>query len=274
MLILLLPMTIFQYESYKKFFKDWVFAQPKSGYGQYRQLALFLNLNSVVISQIFNGDRELSLEHAIQLCNFVGLSDLERDYFLLLVQKDRSGSSELKTYFLSQLEQIKRKSLSLKNRVQHQKMDEESKAVFYSHWYYSAIRLTTAIPGMDSANKIAEYLNLEAALVKRVLDFLIKYQLIVEEKGKFKLGPQVTHIDANSPNFLKHHINWRIKSIQSLERQTGESLHYSGPMVLSKKMAAEIRETLVKLIQDTTKRVIESEDEKLTCLNIDWFNII
>jgi len=266
-------LSIFQFENYKDFFNKWILTQPKSGYGQYRKLANHLGINSVVVSQIFKGDRELSLEQAILMNEFIGLTDLEKDYFILLVQLSRAGSHELKKYISNQIENIRKTALSLKSRVRHQKLNDEAKSIFYSQWYFSAVRLSTSIEGINSAQNIAQLLRLDVSTIKKVLDFLIEHQLIVEEKGHFKLGPPVTHIDADSPYVIKHHTNWRLKAIQSLEKNSSESLHYSGPMALSEKLAKEIRENLVSIIQSTTQKVQMSESEKLSCLNIDWFTI-
>lgn len=265
--------SIFQFDNYKDYLNKWIQTQPKSGYGQYRKLANHLGINSVVVSQIFKGDRELSLEQAISTCDFLGLTDLEKDYFMLLVQYARAGSHELKKYLSLQMYGIKKSAHSLKNRVRHQKMNNEAKSVFYSQWYYSAVRLCASIEGMNSSQNIAQLLKLDAATVKKVLDFLIEYQLVVQEKNQFRLGPSVTHIDSDSPYVIKHHTNWRLKALQSIEVNRGESLHYTGPMALSEKLAKEIRENLVSLIQSTTQKVQHSESEKLSCLNIDWFNI-
>ncbi|MDO9183713.1 MAG: DUF4423 domain-containing protein, partial [Bacteriovorax sp.] len=74
----------------------------------------------------------------------------------------------------------------------------EDRARFYSHWYYSAIRLGVSIPEYGQFSKIAEHLNIERSLVASVIEFLLKNKLIIEKKNKLDMGPQVTHIGHDS----------------------------------------------------------------------------
>jgi hypothetical protein len=46
---------------------------------------------------------------------------------------------------------------------------------------------------------------------------------------------------------------------------------FTGPMVLSKEVAVEIRKELVSMIERVTKKVGPSKSEQLHCLNVDWF---
>ncbi|WP_413586768.1 TIGR02147 family protein [Bdellovibrio sp. HCB274] len=266
-------MQIFDFHDYKLCVNSWIEQQSRGGHGQLRQMALHLDVNSVVMSQIFRGDRELTLEQALSLSKYMGHSDLERDYFLLLVQHARAGTHDLKDVLKNQLEAIRESALALKNRVKHQKFRDEDKATFYSQWYYSAIRLGVSIPGLNSASSIAQHLNLDRALVTRVVEFLSSHGLIVESKGKLDIGPQVTHVGHDSPFVNRHHSNWRLKGLQALESVSDKDLFYTGPMALSEDAAKEIRKLLIEVVEKSTKKAATSDSEVLRCLNIDWFGV-
>lgn len=236
-------------------------------------MAIHLGINSVVMSQVFRGDRDLSLEQALGVATFIGFTEMERDFFLLLVQKDRAGTHELKVVFEKQLQALHTAAQSLKNRVKHQKFTDEDKATFYSQWYYSAIRLGVSIPELNSTSAIAEHLNLDRPLVAKVIEFLLKHKLIVEKGDNLEMGPQVTHVGHDSPFVNRHHSNWRLKSLQGMERITDADLYYTGPMALSQEAATSIRKQLIELVEKTTKLASNSDSEVLRCLNIDWFKI-
>jgi uncharacterized protein (TIGR02147 family) len=266
-------MSIFECEDYKKCVNEWIEVQPRKGHGQLRQMAQHLRINSVVMSQVFRGSRHLTLEQALGVTNFMGLSEMERDYFLLLVQKARAGTHELKKVIEKQLEQMSQAAQTLKNRVKHQEFTDEDRATFYSQWYYSAIRLGVSIPKMGSVSAIADYLNLDRALVSRVFEFLLKHKLIVEKKNGLEMGPQVTHVGHDSPFVNRHHTNWRLKGLQAMEKSHVENLFYTGPMALSFGAAKQIRRDLIELIEQATKVASKSDSETLKCLTIDWFNV-
>jgi uncharacterized protein (TIGR02147 family) len=225
------------------------------------------------MSQIFRGDRELSLEQALGVSTFMGLSEAERDYFLLLVQRARAGTHELRDVLTKQLEAMKTAAQALKNRVKHEKFTNEDRATFYSHWYYSAVRLGISIPKANTISAISEHLHLDRALVSKIIDFLLKNNLIIEKNGKYQMGPQVTHVGHDSPFVTRHHTNWRLKALQSIDKIDEKDLFYTGPMALSYEAAASIRHLLVNLVEKSTKVASASDSETLRCLNIDWFEL-
>jgi hypothetical protein len=45
---------------------------------------------------IGNGDRDLTVEQALSLCEFFGFIELEADYFVSLVERERAGTHQLK----------------------------------------------------------------------------------------------------------------------------------------------------------------------------------
>ncbi len=266
-------MNIFEYRSYKQCINDWIIEQKSGGHGQLRKMSLHLNINSVVMSQVFRGVRELTLEQALGVSEYIGLTEMERDYFLLLVQKERAANHQLKKVFEKQLQVLNDQAQSLKNRIQHQKFTDEDKATFYSQWYYSAVRLVVSIPKFNSISMIAEILNLDRASVAKVVDFLARNKLIVGKDGNLDIGPQVTHIGHDSPFVVRHHANWRVKGLQAMEKTSDSDLYYTGPMALSMEAADKIRKLLIELIEKSTKTASTSDSEVLRCLNIDWFKV-
>jgi uncharacterized protein (TIGR02147 family) len=263
--------SVFSFSSYKDFVNAWIQAQPKGGRGQLGKLAKSLRIHAVVMSQVFRGSRDLTLEQAVGVADFLGLSEGERDYFWLLVNHSRAGTRELQAMIGRQLEALRRESQFLKARIKHKEMSESEKSTFYSHWYYSGIRLSASIDKLNTTEAIADFLDLDPRLVTRVLQFLRDNRLLVETGGKMQLGPQVTHVGHDSPYVSRHQTNWRLQGLKSLERGREGDLFYSGPMVLSEQDAAAIREELLTLIERTTRRAARSPSEVLRCLNLDWF---
>jgi uncharacterized protein (TIGR02147 family) len=266
-------MSVFQHTDYKESVLAILDSMPKKGYGQFRKIAQHLNINSVIVSQIFKGDRDLTEEQAFDLADYFGFTDLETKYFLLMVQVQRAGTQRLKQHLKKEMSEIKEKAQDLKNRVSREKiLTDEAKSIFYSHWYYSGIRLLTSIPSFDNADSIAEKLKLPRSTVVRTLEFLKEYQLVIEEKDKFKMGPRTTHLESTSPHIARHHANWRMQGISKMDSIQPNELFYSGPMALSEEAADWVRAQLVDLIQKVVVKVSDSESERLACLNIDWFD--
>jgi len=208
------------------------------------------------------------------MAQFMGLSQLEQDYFITLVSFDRAGTEDYKSYIKLKLDLVRQKSQDIKNRVgPDNELSLEDQALFYSSWKYSAIRLLTSFPSCREVQDISEQLKLPRSQVADIVDFLVSRGLSLRGKEGLQLGPTVTHL-GNESRFTKgHQSEWRLKAIDNLSERKPTDLHYTGLMALSESVALEIREELIKLIEESIKKVKPSSSEKLNCMNLDWFSI-
>lgn len=265
-------MNIFDFKNYKDFVNKRILRMPKGGRGQYRKMANFLSVNSVNVSQIFKGDRDLSVEQACELVSFFGLSELEGEYFISLVEKERAGTFLLKSKIQKRLDDILEKSQELKKRLKQDiQLTEETKAIFYSNWYYSGIRLLSSIEHYNSSDLIAEYFDLPLSTVNQVLEFLLRTGLCLQERGKLKMGPKSTHLESTSPLVTRHHMNWRVKGMEKMGRISSQELFVSLPCSVSEESIFLIRKELIEAIERITNHIDHAKEEQLACLNIDWF---
>ena len=266
--------SIYNFDNPLSFLQARFAAMPKRGHGQSLRLARHLRVHTTLVSQVFRGSRQLTLEQAALTAEFLELTEAETDFFLLLTQLERAGNPALKKNLRRQLAAAKAKSEELVHRLKAEvRLREEERATFYSDWVYSAVRQLTAIPGFDSVEKIAAQLGLPRKRVKQVVDFLLATGLCVEKNGKLAVGPKSTHLEASSPWVRVHHVNWRHKAIEHVMDAEESQLHYSAPMTLSAADARKIRELIVKFLESVDSVVEPSPSEELHCINVDWFRV-
>lgn len=248
---------------------------PKGGRGEFNKMAQALRMHTTRVSQIFNGDMNLTVEQAADLCRYWGLAQSEAEFFLLLVQLERAGSQEARAIYKRQIDSTRARSKDLRERVSIERaLSESERAIFYSSWFYSAARLLTSIEEFQTLDAISERLQQPRDRMREVLDFLVSTGLCIEEDGRYSMGPKTTHVEASSPLSLRHHSNWRLRAIQRQEKIGQNELTYTCPVSINRKDQAKLRELLIQTIQDFLKTVTESEPpEMVACLLIDWFEI-
>lgn len=267
-------MKVFEFTDYRQFIRFRVESTPGGGRGQYRRIAEHLDIPTSMVSQVMSGARELNLELASLLAEYFGLTDAEADYLLNLVELERAGNPSLRARLRKRLELARKKGMELSQRIEHERtLSEREKLVFYSQWYYSGIRLLTSIEGRNSLNAIADDLRLPRTLVGQVVEFLLSTGLCIEEKGKIRIGPKSTHVGNDSPMVIRHHMNWRLKSMSQMKEPREHEVIFTGPVTLSLEACHEVKKRLLHLIDDWGKIVDSSKEEKLACLNIDWVEI-
>jgi len=264
--------TVYNYLSYKQFYNDWVLNQPNGGHGEYRRLAIAMDVSTTMISQVFKADKHLSLEIAAEMAEYLSLDDDESEYFLMLVEYERAGSYKLQSRLRKQLSLKQAAAKKLENRVKsNNELGEQEKVIFYSSWIYSGVRMLTDIERFNNANDIAEYLNIPKNQVQKVLEFLIANRLVVQEKNRLKMGPARTHVGSSSSLVSRIHQNWRIQGMNRLSLSDEDNFFYTGPMVLSQDIAEKIRLELPAFVERLNAEVLPSKSETVRCLNIDWF---
>jgi uncharacterized protein (TIGR02147 family) len=264
--------SVFDFTDYRIFLRTHLAQLPKKGHGVLSQWAKTLNVSTTLISQILSGGKSLNLEVAMGLAQLLELSPKEVDHFLLLVEFERAGTKTLQIYFKKKIEESQAASRQLKNRIEDvEDLSPEVKAHYYASWVYSAIRNLVAAEPHASLDELAKRLKISRLSALEATEFLQKNGLLVTEKNGWSIGPRSIYLTSDSPLVNKHHQNWRIKSLQTMDAKHEEDLFFTSPMSLSKSVAAQLRKDLVDLIQEARKKAGPSEPETVRCLNIDWF---
>lgn len=268
-------MTIFDYEDYKKWVRGRLASLPKSGRGQLKRIADHLGASPTIVTQVFNGDRELTPEQALLLADYFTLNKNESRYLILLVNYARASSHRYKLNLKEEIEETRIKAREISHRVrQNFALTQEAKSVLYSNWYYLAIWSLSAIPGFDHLEIIATHLKLNKRNAREALDYLVKYALVLEDdQGRLKIGPTLLHLESSSPQIPRHHQNWRLQAFNRYENPSAENVSYTAPVTLSAEDARRVRENTLKFISDNVNIIKDSPSEKLYCLCIDWFEV-
>lgn len=267
-------MDIFEFDDFKLYLRKLIANLPKAGHGQNKRFAEAAGVSTAFFSQILSGKRQISIEQASLLTDFLGLSDLRADYFLLLVELDRAGNESLRKRLRVRKSQLKKSAALISKRfTSTTEVGEKDQPIYYSDWIYIAIQQLTAIEEFQTEFAIAEKLNLSLKKVREVTDFLKSTGLCVEKSGRLMIGPARLHLSPQSPWIKQHHSNWRLRSLEEFNKEDPAKLFYSSPMTLSKNDYEKIRALLVSTIQSVAEIVDPSPSEELVCLNIDWFKI-
>lgn len=268
-------MTVFEFSDYKDFVLKKLSTFPLKGHGQYSKIAKKLNIHTSLVSQIFNGTKDLTFEQACDLCSFFGMTELESDYLIALVMKARAGTPSAKSKCERDLNILKEKSQILKERVKTDvELTDAESAIFYSHWYYAAVKIMISLAGKNTPEQMASHLNLPVATVNEILEFLVKSGLCVLNGNSYQQGPSKIHISANSPFVSRHHLNWRIKAMEKIGSMEKDDFCFTMPANISLKDAKVLRQLLIETAEQSIATVDNSKAETMYCLNIDWFKVI
>jgi uncharacterized protein (TIGR02147 family) len=267
--------SVFEHRSYREYLIALEGSRPREGWGFRSQIAQAIHCQAAYVSRIFQGKTELSLEQAESLNEFLGHTEEEADFFILLVEHARAGKASLRSRFSRRIGEAVERHLVIKDRFKVKRtIQSGDQVIYYSAWYYAAIHVALSIPELRTKESLSLRLGLPMSKVGEVLSFLVSVGLASESGGKYTIRESRIHLGTDSPILGKHLTNWRLQAIQNFDRAAqGENLHYSGIITLSRSDILRVRGLIVKALEAANKIVADSPEEELSCMSIDFFRV-
>lgn len=272
---------LFEYSSYKTYLVDWL-KSPNGGggHGSRAKLAAAIPCQLPYVAQVLNGSAQFSSEQAEAINLYLGHSDDQSDFFLILVQLERAGTLALKRRIQAQLARAKKAQLVQRERPgKLRPLSETDKTSYYDAWYTVAIHVLTSVPQFQTATSIAEHLRLDIGKVREALRFLTSRKFVKRVGERYVVGTQgIVHIAGENEQLrAKHHANWRLQAIRSLDRTRAQSghteLHYTAVVSISQADSAKVRKAFADAIAILGSLVEASAEEEVRCVSLDFFKV-
>lgn len=265
---------VYEFSDYKAYVEAWIRSSPGGGRGIRTQLAERMRCHLTYVSQVLSGPGHFSLEQGLALNSLFDHGEDESEFFILLLEHARAGTPELQRYFQRKIQKILDQRLILKNRFQDKKtLNATDQAIYYSDWIYCAVHMSVLVSSLRSPRALARYLGTSLAKTRRALEFLETVGLVQKAEGGFQGTETRIHLASDSPLIAKHHSNWRLQAIRSLDRESMSELHYSSVIGISRENLPKVRELLVKAIEQIRAIVRDSKDEEIYCYALDLFGL-
>jgi uncharacterized protein (TIGR02147 family) len=267
-----MKLSIFDHNRYITYLKAHL--EAPNARGAKAKLAAAIGVQATYISQVLQEKSHLSLEQAEAASHFLNHTQQEAHFFLLLVQKDRAGTKTLRVYFQNQIESILKSRMVLSERLgKTQQLDDNDRSWYYSSWLPSAIHIAVTIPTLRTVEALSKALNIPADKLLESLERLENIGLIKKQGATYVPGVQQIRLGKDSHHILKHHTNWRLQALQSLDREQLEELHYSAVVSLSKADVLKIKDIMLDSIKHNVDIIKDSKEEELYCYCLDFFKL-
>ena len=246
----------------------------EDGRGQRTALATAIGCQPAYLTRVLNGDAHLSLEQIESAARYFMMSEAESEYLIALVGENRAGTESLKAYWRALLEGSREKCGELKGRLDLKDCLSESEILtYYGSWHFSAVHILTSIPSKQSVSSIGKYLSLSENTVRQALDFLVKAGLVEQTAGRFTITSRDIFLGRKNPMTARHHINWKLKSIESLNSPDPNALHYTGVITMASEDVQKMKELILRSIEKARALVQQSGEDILACYNFEFFEV-
>jgi len=265
-------LSLFDFKDYKQYLlwreQNW------QGRAMRRELAAGTGCQPAYVSQVLNGNNHFSLEQAEKANTVLGHVPLESHFFMLTVQMNRAGTVQLKTYFENQILKIKEGRAILKNRVDVKEgLNKEQQQTYYNNHLYALIHVALTVEKFQTVQALSERFQIPKDKVREILEFLVNCGLAVRKKDRYEVGTARIHLGSDSKFISRHHVNWRIKSLENIDLRIPEDLHYSSVISCSEDDIPLIKERLIAAIEEIKKIIKDSPAKDIFVFNADMFQL-
>ena len=266
--------SIYEYTDYKKFIVDLIESDESGGRGKRKGLAEAINCQVSHITNVLSGNGHFTAEQAEAAARFFGLNLAETEFLLTLIQHNRAGTESLRKFYNRILSEKLEKYSALKNRLKMpDSLKAQEEAQYYSSWQYGAVHVMLTVPQFQTREALTKKLDIPIQRIDEILSFLLEAGLCSKEGQRYIVVRPQLHLDKSSALVSKHHTNWRLRSILSLDHNDPEDLHYSASFTLSEKDYPRVREVLTKALSEAFKIIVPSAEEQGAVITLDLFKL-
>jgi uncharacterized protein (TIGR02147 family) len=238
------------------------------------RMARAANCKLSYFSNVLTGKANLTMDQAFGLSRFMGLSEAETEFFLVLVQESRAGTFEFRQHLNFRMKDLRQTEFKLSRKLsKNEKLTIEQVKTYYSSWHYQAMHMLLTIPKFGRIENLADRLNLSLELILAKLKVLEQLGL-AEKKGEYwKAVLKDIHIPIHDPSSLGNQIQWKMQSIQDLQNPNTDGLHYSAVHSLSLNDIQKMKAMIMEFIEQSRELVKSSQEEDIINFQIDFFKV-
>lgn len=267
---------VFDYRDYKVYARACLSSRGASGErGPRSRFAEAVGCQTAYVSRILDGEAHLSLEQAEKANQFFGHSDEQSEFFYLLLQKARAGSPGLRAFFQSKIDAMAEERLNLGRRFAIKNaISEADLSVYFGRWQNAAAHVALLIPELAADRAaLAARLGLSQGQLSEAVDLLVALGLFKKKGGRLEPTARRMHLSKDAPAIVRHHVNWRLRAVDAVERDPRKGLHYSSVIALSRDDLVRAREIATSSIEKIKRLVRDSKEETLASFCADLYEI-
>ncbi len=270
-----MPLSVFEMNHYRDVIRSKI-EQNSSKRGYQTQLARSAGCQGSYFSQVMKGQVHLTPDQAAALCEFWCLSDLEAEYFLTLLNRERAGSVQLQKRLGAQLDRMRSESRRVgalmeakaKDNIQ---LDPQAAHYYWSYWYCPAIHGALSIPSLRTLPSLSEYFSLPPKLVGEVLEKLRLMGLVTVEDDTWQSTRMDIYLHDDETLIRNFHLAMRQRANFKLSVENKDELHYTWIDSVAKKDLPVIKARIYEAIKEQLQISPSQNPEELVCFCFDFF---
>jgi uncharacterized protein (TIGR02147 family) len=242
----------------------------------FQSLAESTRIPKSYISKVLSGSANLSSDQAFALGKALGLSPEEMKYFLLLLERERSGLKERQRELDSEISFIQEKHLQTKVHLSNAGLTELSPdySLYYLPPWAQIVHIGMTIPKFaKNPDLLRDTLDIGGTEFLYTIRTLEKMKLLTPQKNGYEVALPKTHISPDSPYYRA----WKIQqdalaNSAFLNRRDAKHYGYSVTFSATEAVRDEFRRKFLKMLQEAQELAAKSDCESVFQMRFDLFS--
>ncbi len=223
----------------------------------YKAACTACRIHPSYFSRAMKGLAAFSQSQVFALLEWLGLSEEQGQYLLLLWSLQQSERKSEKEFFQKQIKKIQERKLKVSNRIQSQIINTQTSThgmqnkfeKYYSEAITCLVHAFLTIPEYrNNPSLLITKLSITESKLQLELKKLVELKMI--EMRDHKITALVDNIHLPDDSYLSplNHVNWRLRSIQNIQSRNTQADDYHLSVIFS--ADAETKEQLKKILLD------------------------
>jgi uncharacterized protein (TIGR02147 family) len=246
----------------------------------FRRVCEAAEIHASYFSRVMKGAGSFSQQQIFRIAHSLSLSAVETDYLFLLWQGQEAQNAEEKEFFKNKIRKIREAELKvlkqLGNAMPNIQEDRAKLEIYYSESVTAMVHmLLTIAEYRREPSKICKKIGVSEGKLEQELKKLESLNLIQRNKLEILSVQESIHLDEDSSLSFRNHINWRLKTIQNLEKQTpvGGDYHLSVAFTADEETKFRLKQVLRNAVIEAQKIVSDCKDNReIYYLTMDLFS--
>lgn len=268
------PPQAFEFSDYRKYLQSLSSFWRQNG-GRQTEFAKAMRCQPAYLSQVLKEKAHLTEDQVLLLAEFLALKGDDTEYFLNLLRLAKAATPSLKNYLentrlalLERLRELDGRLASKKERV-----DPSLLPYYSSDWLPAAIHIATSCKDLQDVESIAKRFMVAESMVKKHLEKLQQFGLVVKRKDKWIYKNGSLHISKDSLYDNIFQVSRRLLALDSLKKRTERDVHYSVTYATDASTQQKLKKKIINFIESLHQEVEPSPAHDVYSMTIDLFRV-
>lgn len=238
-------------------------------------MAATARISKAYLSQVLKGKAHLNQDQLFVVCDYLGLSQEERRYLVLLLEHGRSGNKNRREELAKRLKRIRAEKLETHHHLKVPVIEpgQEDFSDFYLNPVNILVHIALTIPKfIKNPTKICEVYELSQEQLSDALRVLMRLGILSKDKESYRLNQTKFHLPSTSPIYKAWRNQMKLHALMGLQRAKKEDTYsLNVTFSASKKTKEQIQKKILALVNESEELVSSSPKEEIYQLSIDLF---